>query len=84
MTTQTPQPGENGTAAGRATGITPKSSLSGTQLERRLQLVLCNVANAVTKNLTNDAHLKIVCKTGSSKNTKQHAIGCKNIHNISL
>jgi hypothetical protein len=26
--------------------------------------------------MTQDAHLKIVRKTGSSKNMKQHAVGC--------
>ena len=30
--------------------------------------------------MTQDAHLKKVRKTGSSKNKKQHAIGCESIH----
>jgi len=30
--------------------------------------------------MTQDAHSKIVRKTGSSKNMKQHAIGCEYIH----
>jgi len=30
--------------------------------------------------MTQDAHLKIVPKTGSKKNGKQHAIGCVSIH----
>jgi hypothetical protein len=30
--------------------------------------------------MTQDAHLKIVRKTGSSKNKKQHAVGCESIH----
>jgi len=84
MATQTPQPGENGIEAGGSTGITPKTSLSGTQQECRHQLVHRNAANAATKNMTEDTHLKIVRKTGSSKNKKQHVIGCKYIHIISL
>jgi len=31
--------------------------------------------------MTQDAHLKIDRKTGSSKNTKQHAVGCEYIEN---
>jgi len=30
--------------------------------------------------MTLDAHFKIVRKTGSNKNKKQHAIGCESIH----
>jgi hypothetical protein len=30
--------------------------------------------------MTQDAHLKIVRKTGSSKNKKQNAVGCEYIH----
>jgi hypothetical protein len=30
--------------------------------------------------MAQDAHLKIVRKTGSSKNTKRHAVGCEYIH----
>jgi len=37
-------------------------------------------ANEATKNMTQDAHLKIVRKTGSSTNKMQHAIGCENVH----
>jgi len=46
-----------------------------TQQECRQQLVHHNAAKAATKNMTQDAHLKIVRKTGSSKNMKQHATG---------
>jgi hypothetical protein len=31
--------------------------------------------------MTQDAHLQIVRKTASSKNPKQHAVGCEYIHN---
>jgi len=80
MATQTPQPGENSTEPGGSTGVAPNMSLSGTQHERRQQLVHRNTANAATRNMTQDAHLKIVCKTRSSKTKKQHAIGCECIH----
>jgi len=80
MATQTPQPGENGMEPGGSTGITPNTSLSGTQQERRHQLVHRNAANAATNNMTKDTHLKIVRNTGSSKNKKQLAIGCEYIH----
>jgi hypothetical protein len=61
-------------------GITPNMSLSGTQQERRHQLVHHNAANMATKDMTEDTHLKIVHISGSSKNKKQPAIGCKYIH----
>jgi len=48
-----------------------------TQLQRRNHLVHRNAANAATKNMTLGAQLKTVYKTGTSKNKKQHAIGCK-------
>ena len=52
-----------------------------TQQQRRHQLVHRNAANVATENMTYDAHVKIVHKTGSCKNQKQHAIGCESIHN---
>jgi len=58
MATPTPQQGENSTEPGGSTGIAPNTSLSGTQQERRHQLVHRNAANAATKNMTQDAHLK--------------------------
>jgi hypothetical protein len=61
-------------------GITANTSLSGTQQERNHQLVNHNAANAATKTMTDDAHTKIVHKTGSRKNMTQHAIGCEYIH----
>jgi hypothetical protein len=39
-----------------------------------------DAANAATKHMTQDAHLKIFRKTGSSKNKKQHIVGCEYIH----
>jgi len=80
MATQTPQPGVNGTESGWLMGITPNMSFSGIQQEHIHQLVHHNAANAAIKNMTQDAHLNIVHITGSSKNKKQHAIGCEYIH----
>jgi hypothetical protein len=39
-----------------------------------------DAANAATKNMTQDVHLKIVHMTGSSTNKKQHEVGCECIH----
>jgi hypothetical protein len=36
--------------------------------------------NAATKHMTQDADLKIVRKTGSRRNKKQHAVECEYIH----
>jgi len=44
-------------------------------------LVHRKAANAAIKHMTQDAHLQIVRKSGSSKNKKQHAVGCEYIHN---
>jgi hypothetical protein len=79
MATQIPQQSENGIEAGGSTGITPNTSLSGQLQVRRHQLVHRRAANVATKNMTEDAHLTIVRKTGNSKNKEQHAIGCKYI-----
>jgi hypothetical protein len=38
-------------------------------------LVHRDASNVATKHMTQDAHLQIFRKTGSSKNKKQHAVG---------
>jgi hypothetical protein len=43
-------------------------------------LVHRKAAEAATKYKTQDAHLKIVRKTGSSTNKMQHALGCEYLH----
>jgi len=48
-----------------------------TQLQCRHHLAQRDPANAATENMTLDAQLIIVQKSGSSKNTEQHAIGCE-------
>jgi hypothetical protein len=79
MDTQPPPEGESGSNSGRLAGATSNTELLGTQQERRHKLVHRDAANVATKHMTQDAHLKIVRKTGSSKNKKQHAVGCKYI-----
>jgi hypothetical protein len=73
-------PGESGANTGRLVGATSNTDILCTQQECRHKLVHHHAANAATKHKTQDAHLKIVCKTGSSKNKKQHAEGYEYIH----
>ena len=79
MDTQPPPAGESGSNTGRLAGATSNTELLGTQQERRHKLVHRDAANVATKHMTQDAHLKIVRKTGSSKNKKQNAVGCRYI-----
>jgi hypothetical protein len=76
MDTEPPPPGESGSNTGRLAGATSHTELLGTQQERRPKLVHRDAANAATKFMIQQAHLKIVRKTGSSKYKKQHAVGC--------
>jgi len=80
MDTQPPPPGESGSNTGRLAGATSITDILGRQQARRHKLVHRNAANAVTKHMTENAHLKIVGKAGSRKNTKHHAVGCECIH----
>jgi len=82
MDTQTPEPGETGSESSWTMGILSDMSHNGTQQQRRHQLVHRNAANAVTKHMTQNKHLTIICETGSSRNKKQHAIGCEYIHTL--
>jgi len=77
MDTQPPPPGESGSNTGRLAGATSNTEILGPQQMRRHKLVLRDAANVATKHMTRDAHLKIVCETGSRKNKKQHAVGCE-------
>jgi hypothetical protein len=80
MDIQPPQPGPSGYKSGQLADATSNMSLIGTQQERRHQLVHREAADAATKHMTEDVLLKIVRKTGSSTNTKQHAVGCEYLH----
>jgi len=79
MDTQPPQPGASGYKSSRLAGALSHTLLLGTQQERRHQLVHRDAANAATKNMTQDAHLQIVRKTGTSTIKKKHPVGCKYI-----
>jgi len=63
-------------------GASSNTSLIRTQQEHRHQLVRCDAANEATKKMTQDAHLKIIRKSGSSANKQQHAIGCEYIRTV--
>jgi len=80
MDTQPPLPGESGSNTGRLVGATTNTDILGTQQEHRHKLVHRDAANAATKHMTQDAHLKIVRKTGRRKNKKQYAVICEYIH----
>jgi len=80
METQPPQPAASRSKSSRLAGDTSNTSLIGTQQQRRHQLVHRDAADAATRNMTQDAHLKIVRKTASSKNKQQDAVGCKYMH----
>jgi len=75
MDTQPPPPGESGSNTGRLAGATWNTEILGTKQERWHKLVHRDAANVASKHMTQDAHLMIVRKTGSSKNKKQHAVG---------
>jgi len=81
MDTQPPQQGESESDSSLLLGATSNTSLIGTQPERRHQLVHSDAANVASKDMTQNAHLKIVRKTGRGKNQKRHAVGCEYIHN---
>jgi hypothetical protein len=80
MDTQPPQPGASGSKSGQLAGASSNTSLIGTQQECRHQSVHCEAADAATKHMTDDTHLNIVRKTGSSTAKKQHAVGCEYLH----
>jgi len=77
METQPPEPGESISESSQLLGTISNQSPIRTQQKRRHRVVRHDPANAATRNTTQDAHLKIVRKTGRSKNTMQHAVECK-------
>jgi hypothetical protein len=80
MAPETLPPGAIGAELSRTTGASRNAPLGETQQHRRHQLVNRDTAIVATENMTHDPHLKKVPKTRSSKNKKQHAIGCESIH----
>jgi len=77
MVPEKPQPGVIEAESSRTTGSSQNAPLGETQQPRRHQLVHCDAVIVATANMTQDAHVNIVCKTGSSKHQMQHAIGCE-------
>jgi len=82
MDTEPPQPGPSGSKSSWLAGASTNTSPIGTQQYCWHQLVHRDIANSARKNMTQDVHLKIVCKTGSSTNRNQHAVGCEYIHTV--
>jgi hypothetical protein len=80
MAPETLLPGAIGAELSRRKGASRNAPLGKTQQQRRHQLVHCDAAIVAIKNMTQDAHLKKLRTTGTSKNKKQHAIGCESIH----
>jgi hypothetical protein len=80
MDRQQPLLGESGSNTGRLAGATTNTVILGKQQPRRHKLVHCDAANAASKHMIQDAHLKIIRQTGCSENQKQHAVGCEYIH----
>jgi len=80
MATEISEHGESASETSRSTGAASNEGLAGTHQQRRHQLVHQEAANAATDNMTLYSNLKIISITGSSKNTKQHVVGCEYIH----
>jgi len=80
MAPETLPPGTIGAESSRMTGASHTEPLGETQQQCRHQLVHRDAAIVANKNMTQDAHLKKVPKTGIKRNKKQHGIGCESIH----
>jgi hypothetical protein len=79
MDRQSPPAGESRSNTVRLAVTTSNTEILATQQERRHKLVHGYAANVAAKHMTQDAYLKIVRKTSSSKHKKQHAVGCEYI-----
>jgi len=77
MAPRTPHQGESGTGSSRTMGTLSNMPCAETQLQRRNHVAHPNHANAATEHVCLDSWSKIVHKTGSSQNKKQHVIGCE-------
>ena len=63
-------PGAIGAESSRTTGASRNAPLGETQQQPKQQLVYRDTTIVATKNMTQDAHLQKIRKTGSSKNMK--------------
>jgi hypothetical protein len=79
MVTQPPRQGDSGSITGTFAGAISNTEILCTQQQHRYKLLHRDADNLATKRMTQDAHLKIIRKTGSSKNKKQHTVGCEYI-----
>ena len=77
---QPPQPCESASESSQTIEVSWNTTHNGTQQQHNDQLVHCNAANAATANMALDTHLEWVLMIRSSKNLKQHAVGCEYIH----
>lgn len=68
MDTQSPQPGPSRSKSSQLAGTSLSTLFIGTQQECRHQSVHRHAPNAATENMTQDAQLNIIWKTGSSTN----------------
>jgi len=80
MDSQLPQPRESASNSSQLVGAASNMTRIGTQQEGRHQFIHRDAASASTKHIIQDVHLKIISKTGSSNNKKQHAVACNFIH----
>jgi hypothetical protein len=82
MDTQSHPLGPSGSKSSWLGGSLSNTSLIGIQQECWSQLVHLDAANAATKYTTQDAHLNMVCRTGSRTNKLQHAVECEYINTV--
>jgi len=80
MATETPQDGDSGSELSQMMVDSSNVPFAGPQQHLEYQSGHGKGADVATVNMTEDADLKIVPKTASSKNKKQHAVGCSYIH----
>jgi len=83
MTPEILQRGVIEAESSRTTGSSKNAPPGKTYQQHRHQLVHHDAAIVSTKNMTQDAHLKIEHETGSTpsfNNKKQHTIRCDSIH----
>ena len=67
METQPPQPAASGSKSSRLVGATLNTSLIGTQQQCRHQLVHRDAADAATRKITQDAHVKTFVKLEAAR-----------------
>jgi len=79
MDKQPPAPGESRSNTGRLVGATSNKDIVATQQGCRHKLIHHDATTAATKDMTQDAHWKIVHKTGCGRLKQPHPVGPNNI-----